>query len=286
MSPDKSILLTFDVEDWFQVENFKAYIPFSSWSSFNLRVENSTHEILNLLDSFPFSPKATFFVMGWIARKLPQLIFEIQARGHEVASHGFNHHLSTMISARSLAADLAESRKLLEDMTGRAVTGYRAPSFAVNNDILKIIKDAGYLYDSSYNSFGLHGRYGRIDLSEQVLESQLYRITDNFYEIPVSNLSKGERVFPLGGGGYFRLIPFPMFRKAMKMVLHDQDAFIFYSHPWEFDPLQPRVRQASAGFKFRHYTNLSRTRKKLAALLESFSGVRFVTCSDYIAATL
>ncbi len=297
---NRYILLTFDVEDWFQVENFKGYIPFSSWSSCELRVERNTHEILDLLDSFSFSPKATFFVMGWIAQKLPHLVREIQTRGHEVASHGFNHHLCTKLSNLNLFNDVEQSKKLLEDIIGRPVIGYRAPSFAINNDTLRVIMDAGYRYDSSYNSFGMHGRYGRIELPERVQQSQLYRVipdfsnscdshyqdSPDFYEIPISNLSLGKRVFPLGGGGYFRLIPFPLFRTGMKMVLSRQDAFVFYSHPWEFDPLQPRVNQASAGFKFRHYTNLHRTRKKMTALIASFSDVQFLSCSDYIATIL
>ncbi len=299
---NKYILLTFDVEDWFQVENFKSYIPFSSWSSYELRVETNTHKILDLLDSFSFSPKATFFIMGWIAQKLPQLVREIQTRGHEVASHGFNHHLCTKLSKQTLFNDIEKSRKLLEDITGTSVIGYRAPSFAINNDILKLIRDAGYLYDSSYNSFGLHGRYGKIELHERVNKSQLYKIPTNdnllefhssnskysrdFYEIPISNLSLGDKVFPLGGGGYFRLIPFPLFGKAMKIVLNQQDAFVFYSHPWEFDPSQPRVKNASKGFKFRHYTNLKRTEKKLTALIDNFSSVKFLSCGDYVNKTL
>ncbi|MBF0468885.1 MAG: DUF3473 domain-containing protein [Desulfamplus sp.] len=296
----KHILLTFDVEDWFQVENFKGYIPFSSWDSYELRVEKNTHEILDLLDSFSFSVKATFFVMGWIAQKLPQLVREIQSRGHEVASHGLNHHLCAELSPGALAADLEQSKKLLEDITGIPIAGYRAPSFAINNDILKLIKDAGYMYDSSYNSFGMHGRYGKIDLPERLRQSQVYRMfhdtldshdSDNhgscyFHEIPISNLSVGSKVFPLGGGGYFRLIPFPLFRMGIKKILTKQDAFVFYSHPWEFDPLQPRVRQASVGFRFRHYTNLHRTRKKLITFIESFSAIRFSRCSDYVTSTL
>lgn len=298
---NRYILLTFDVEEWFQVENFKGYIPFSSWSSYDLRLEKTTHEILDLLDSFSFAPKATFFVMGWIAQKLPQLVREIQVRGHEVASHGFAHHLCTMLSPQNLFRDLEHSRKLLEDITGTPVIGYRAPSFVINNEILKLIRDAGYRYDSSYNSFSLHGRYGYIDLAEKkVGQSQLYKVlpypsdscnyqdhdSNELYEIPISNLSLGKNVFPLGGGGYFRLIPFPLFRIGMKIVLSRQDAFVFYSHPWEFDPLQPRVNQASAGFKFRHYTNLQRTGKKLTALIESFSDVQLLSCSNYIATIL
>ena len=203
MRSTKHILLTIDVEDWFQVENFKPWIPFSTWDQRELRVERNVHQLLDLFDSielrdkktdgrnqnsdfrklkkvepkkYPQNPdnpvrknrnkiKATFFVLAWIAKKLPRLVHEIQSRGHEIASHGCNHELPELLSADDLKQDLTDSKKLLEDITGAEVAGYRAPSFAINDDILKIIEDAGYLYDSSYNSFGLHGRYGKISLN-------------------------------------------------------------------------------------------------------------------------
>lgn len=279
---NKSILLTFDVEDWFQVENFKGYIPFSSWPSFDLRVETNTHRILDLLDSFAFKPKATFFILGWIAQRVPGLVRQIHDRGHEVASHGISHHLCTLQSLEELSEDLSASKKLLEDLTGEGVDGYRAPSFAVNNKILKLIQQAGYRYDSSYNSFAMHGRYGSIDLSESEKKGAAFKLSSDFFELPVSNLSIGKRVIPLGGGGYFRLLPFPMFKQGMKSVIIHDDAFIFYSHPWEFDPDQPRVEQASKGFKFRHYINLKRTHKKFQALIDNFSWCEFSTCKKYI----
>ncbi len=144
----KTILLTFDVEDWFQVENFKDYIPFSSWDSYNLRVEKNTHTILNLLDSFSFKPKATFFVLGWIAKRLPNLVKEIYRRGHEVANHGNLHHLCTNQSSQEIIEDLRISKELLENIIGNRVHGYRAPSFAINNDILKLVKQTGHLYET------------------------------------------------------------------------------------------------------------------------------------------
>ncbi len=279
---DKYILLTFDVEDWFQVENFKGYIPFSSWSSFDLRVENNTRIILDLLDSFAFQVKATFFILGWIARRVPELVLEIKKRGHEVASHGNFHHLCTNQSADELLEDLLISKKFLEDLTGQEIHGYRAPSFAVNNTILEIIRQAGYNYDSSYNSFAMHGRYGHLDLSEFKKKGTAIEISHDFFELPVSNLTIGNKVFPLGGGGYFRLMPFQIFKQGMKSILLRDNAFIFYAHPWEFDPLQPRVAQASPGFRFRHYINLDKTETKLNALIESFKYAQFTTCSSYL----
>ncbi len=280
-----SILLTFDVEDWFQVENFKSYIPFSAWDTFDLRVETNTLKILDLLDAFSFKPKATFFVLGWIAQKCPDLIRQIHERGHEVASHGFNHHLPDSLDPADLAADLTQSRQTLETLINDTVYGFRAPSFAVDDTVLTAIARAGYRYDSSFNSFAGHGRYGTIDLSGAQKHLAGYRINPRFYELPVSNLTVKDTVIPLGGGGYFRLLPFAAFKLGMDQVFNTQDAFVFYAHPWEFDPGQPRMNQASRGFKFRHYVNLHRTEKKLTRLINTFSRHRFITCADYFGLT-
>lgn len=278
----KSILLTFDVEDWFQVENFKEYIKFSTWNFFELRVEKSTLKILDLLDSFSFKPKATFFILGWIAQKLPGLVREIHERGHEVASHGVNHHLCQNLNHQDLDRDLKSSKVFLEDIINHQIYGFRAPSFAVNNEIIGSIEDAGYTYDSSFNSFAGHGRYGTIDLFLAKKKGACYKINDTFFELPISNLKIKNKILPFGGGGYFRLYPFSLFKFGMKRVLKNDNAFVFYAHPWEFDPSQPRVEQASRGFKFRHYINLNKTGNKLKSLLESFCDHKFITCMDYI----
>ena len=277
-----AVLLTFDVEDWFQVENFKGSIDFSAWHSSELRVEKSTVKILDLLDEFSFKPKATFFILGWIAEKLPDLVREIHTRGHEVASHGLNHNLCTELTQSGLKQDLETSRQLLEDITGSPVQGFRAPSFAVDNSMLEMIHNAGYTYDSSYNSFSGHGRYGTLDLSEAGKKEAVWQIHNHFYEIPVSNLCIKSRIFPLGGGGYFRLFPFSVFRQGMKTVLNTSNAFVFYAHPWEFDPDQPRVTRAPKTFKFRHYVNLHRTENKLRRIIRTFPYCRFLTCAEYI----
>ncbi|WP_413907855.1 XrtA system polysaccharide deacetylase [Desulfobacula sp.] len=278
----KTILLTFDVEDWFQVENFKDYIPFSSWNEHELRVEKNIHLILDLLDSFFFKPKATFFILGWIATKIPGMVKEIYKRGHEVASHGNLHHLCTNQSITETKQDLKDGKALLEDVIGQKIYGYRAPSFAINNDILKMIQDTGHTYDSSYNSFAMHKRYGTIDLSAYTKKGAAFKISDDFFELPISNLTINQKTFPLGGGGYFRLIPFPLFKLGMNWVLNKDKAFLFYSHPWEFDPDQPRVEQASTSFKFRHYINLNQTRKKFESLIKNFNNLKFTSCIDYL----
>ena len=334
-----SILLTIDVEDWFQVENFKQYIPFPSWPSYELRVEKNTHRLLDLLDSQrsavssqqPLKPqakrssseailqpssklRATFFVLAWIAERLPNLVREIHSRGHEVASHGYLHNLCNQQSHEELKKDLIDSKKLLEDIIGEPVFGYRAPSFAINNDILKIIEDCGYLYDSSYNSFAMHSRYGHIDISQngrkgiaiQISKTSNSQSSNNnqlsamsyphhqssifnlqssiFFELPISNLKLGNHIFPWGGGGYFRLIPFPVFKMGVQSILRKQGTYLLYLHPWELDPEQPRVKDAPASFKFRHYINLSKTHSKLLRLIRSFQHCHFVTCSQYLSA--
>jgi polysaccharide deacetylase family protein (PEP-CTERM system associated) len=291
------ILLTIDVEDWFQVENFKQWIPFSSWSSYKLRVEKNTHQLLDLLDSitlelpsfpasqphsFHASPKATFFILGWLAERLPDLVREIHERGHEVASHGYKHQLCNQQSYNALQDDLEDSKKLLEDIIGSQIYGYRAPSFAINNNILKIIEDCGYVYDSSYNSFAMHERYGRLDLSKNENKGVAVKISNNFYELPISNLNIGKIVFPLGGGGYFRLIPLSIFKKGVKSILNNYKTYIFYMHPWEIDDLQPRVKNASRFYKFRHYVNLNKNASKLSSFIKYFSKSQFVTCHNYL----
>ncbi len=282
----KSIILTIDVEDWFQVENFKNYIPYGSWSERELRVVENTHRLLNLFDDTTLSngknPKATFFVLGWIAEKCPELVKEIKARGHEVASHGYGHHLISSLSNMNFAADLVRSKKLLEDITGDPITGYRAPSFDINNESLKVIEECGFLYDSSYNSFSAHGRYGTIDLSSFEKRGLAYKSSGSFYELPISNLAIKDKVVPWGGGGYFRLTPFFLFQAGVKSILKKGDAFVFYTHPWEFDPDQPRVEEASTLFKFRHYINLNKTHSKLRKFIETFSNYNFISCNEYL----
>jgi polysaccharide deacetylase family protein (PEP-CTERM system associated) len=330
---DYHFLLTFDVEDWFQVENFKSCIPFSAWGSCELRVEKNVNRILDLLDSITLEPQvascksqvdphpgsnalsysrsheglsspslsatscegrainhelsanhpqATFFILGWIAERLPHLVREIHRRGHEIASHGYNHQLCHLCSDQELREDLVKSKKLLEDLVGVSIRGYRAPSFSVNTNLLKILEAIGYIYDSSFNSFEGNSRYGKISLKQNGDKEVASTITNNFYELPISNLTVGSKVFPMGGGGYFRLIPFPLFSEAVKAILHRQKTYVFYLHPWEIDPEQPRVKGVSKQFRFRHYHNLKKTEERLFNLIRTFKDCHFITCGEYI----
>jgi polysaccharide deacetylase family protein (PEP-CTERM system associated) len=282
-----TILLTFDVEDWFQVENFKKYIPYSSWGSKELRVEKNTNELLDLLDSVSVPVQATFFILGWIAERYPDLVRDIQKRGHEVASHGFDHHLCYNQSPDDLRDDLLRSKELLEDLTGRQVAGYRAPSFSITDNTIALVREVGYLYDSSFNSYEGHGRYGALRLPQNAkLEAPIYAITPSFYEIPVSNLRVGSHIIPWGGGGYFRLLPAFLHRFGVKRILKQKKHYTFYMHPWEIDLEQPRVQEAKFFFRFRHYVNLHTTKRKLKLFIESNGDNSFQSCNDFINDTL
>lgn len=287
---NKNILLTFDVEDWFQVENFKTVIPHARWESLESRVTHGTRRILDLLDEITTpgaQPKATFFILGWTASRYPDLVKEIDKRGHEVASHGCSHTLTTHLSDNDLRMDLTESKKRLEDLTGKPVKGYRAPSFSITPKLIEFLQEAGYHYDSSYNSFDRHGRYGTISFEGTEQKGISHKFANGLAELPISNLKFRNTIIPWGGGGYFRLIPVSLFIRGIKSILGSQNSFVFYAHPWEFDPAQPRVRNGlPLSFRFRHYVNLGKTEHKLKRMMKALSNCNFLTCQDYLSRQL
>jgi len=225
--------------------------------------------------------RATFFVLGWVAERMPSLVREILSRGHEVASHGYNHNLCNQCSTAELKEDLKESKKLLEDILGTAVLGYRAPSFSITEKVLEVLQECGYLYDSSFNSFAVNNRYGKIEISSNGM-GIAHRTCRNIYELPISNFRAGKYTVPAGGGAYFRLIPIRLFTKMVHSVLKDQNAYLFYLHPWEIDTGQPKVKSAPAFLRFRHYTNISMTLSKLSFLIDHLEDLSFISCGDYI----
>jgi len=288
------ILLTIDVEDWFQVENLRPWFPPYKWEHQTCRVENNTMRLLDLFDSFNPASKATFFVLGWIARKFPSMVREIQSRGHEIASHGEGHLLNAHLDEATLRQDLETSKKRLEDITGTGIHGYRAPNFSINDHILTLIKRAGYSYDSSYNSFDRHGRYGKISTNEFQKKGIAIKLEEKFTELPISNLSILNQTIPWGGGGYFRLYPPALFTKGVRRILSRENAYLFYMHPWEIDPKQPKVattrlmkgRKLDQGKqilqRWRHYLNLDKTQQRLKNLLTQFKTSNFITCTQYL----
>jgi len=291
------ILLTIDIEEWFQVENFKPWISLLSWSSFPSRVEENTYRLLDMMelpneDTKPLLTgrcqklRATFFVLGWVASRFPHLVREIRSRGHEVASHGSHHTVCHKQSLGDFRQDLKESKSILQDIIGAEVLGYRAPSFSITKELLETIQECGYVYDSSYNSFGLHRRYGQLDLCHNRRRGIAVELNKDFYELPISNIRIRNFVFPLGGGFYFRFLPFFFFKRGVRAILDRDAAYLFYLHPWEIDQEQPRLSQASALNRFRHYLHLEKTGPRLEGLLRGFSKSRFVTCREYLAEIL
>ena len=276
----KSILITVDVEDWFQVENLRSAFPIETWDSHELRLEKSTHHLLDLFARHGI--QATFFVLGWIAERLPHLVSEIQKFGHEIASHGYHHELCSGLVCTTLRGDLLRSKILLEDISGRPVVGYRAPSFSVTQDLIGTLGELGFRYDSSYNNFTMNKRYGQANGFFQQRNEGYLVAKNGIVELPISNLSLYGQTIPWGGGGYFRLYPPSVFASGVAHILKSKGCYNFYCHPWEFDPDQPRTNGIGALSRFRHYLNLDRTLTRLDLFLEKFKHCTFVTCSQYL----
>ena len=278
---DKKILITVDLEDWFQVENLRPCFPHELWDKCQLRVEESTGKLLSLFEKHNI--KATFFVLGWLAERLPALIRKIQGAGHEIASHGYGHQLCTELDSTALKDDILRSKKILESIIDAEVKGYRAPNFSINEILVPILREAGFTYDSSYNDFGAHGRYGSLPGNWKEIASGILKDSSGFYEIPVRNINFYGTTIPWGGGGYFRLLPVWLFKKGVEYFLRQEKFYLFYCHPWEFDPGQPRAKGLRFDYSFRHYINLAPNLNKLASFLTAFKGCRFMTCSKLVA---
>lgn len=275
-----SILITVDVEDWFQVENLRPSFPLSVWDSCELRIERNVDVLLNLFEQH--NVQATFFVLGWIAEKCPELIKNVSRRGHEIACHGYNHQLCSTISRQVLRDDLYRSKALLEDITGQKVFGYRAPSFSITEDLIEILGDLSYSYDSSFNSFGLNKRYGKAKGMFMNTQRNILVAHNGVIELPVSNLSVAGKSVPWSGGGYFRFWPSMIFHYGVNHILKNSNYYIFYCHPWEIDDGQPRVTGLGSVSRFRHYLNLDKTLDRLSGFLTRFNGHKFIPCNRYV----
>lgn len=259
--------LSIDVEDYFQVSALAPYIPRARWDSLPCRVERNIDVILELLaDS---GNRATFFTLGWIAERYPGVVRKIAAAGHELASHGYGHHRASDQTPETFLEDIRHAKAVLEDLSGHAVHGYRAPSFSVGHGNLwafDSIREAGYRYSSSVYPVR-HDHYGMPDAPRFPFE-----VRPGLVEIPVTTSRVLNRNLPAGGGGYFRLLPYGMSRWLIRRVNRiDGRPAIFYFHPWELDPGQPRIREADAKARFRHYINLDRTVPRLRRLLSDFA---------------
>jgi len=258
--------LTVDVEDYFQVSAMAPYIARSAWDSIECRVENNVERLLARFDEH--GAHATFFTLGWIAERYPALVRRIVAAGHELASHGYGHQRASDLTRAEFADDITRAKRLLEDIGGVAVRGYRAPSFSIDKRNLwafDSLRDAGYAYSSSVYPVH-HDHYGMPDAPRFP-----YHSVDGLTEIPISTVRAGRRNLPIGGGGYFRLLPYAASRWAItRFNREERRPAIFYMHPWEIDPGQPRVAGVDAKSRFRHYVSLHRTEGRLVRLLQDF----------------
>lgn len=298
-------LLTIDIEDYFQVHAFSNVIRYEDWDSYDSRVERNTDRLLEILDHSTQnsklitqnSPKGTFFVLGWIAERYPDLVRRIQKEGHEIACHGYAHKLIYKQSKEEFREDIKKAKAILEDIIGEEVIGYRAPSYSITNKskwAFEILVEEGFKYDSSI--FPVHHDFygmpeaprfpfvislnGTNSYEFSVLNYELNTfqnsklITHNskfIIEFPISTVKLFGQNFPISGGGYFRLFPYPLIKKGLKSINEKENKpFIFYIHPWEFDFDQPRVNHISFRSKFRHYANLNKTKEKFKKIMMDF----------------
>ena len=274
-------VLTFDIEEWFQVENLRSVFPRAHWDRIPRRVVGATRAVIELLAER--QRHATFFILGWVAEREPALVREIVTHGHEIAAHGHGHVLPTQLTSAEFRDDVLRTRKILEDIAGTPVVGYRAPSFSLNRDHLAILGECGYRYDSSFHPFTLHDRYARLGTLGTPLRPGVYSIDGRMVELALPVERLGWLQVPISGGGYFRLYPGALFRHLVRRAIVRDGHYVMYLHSWEFDPGMPRVK-AGFGARFRHYNNLSRTlprMRRLIGMLESMQA-RFVTVGEFL----
>ncbi|MCS0629254.1 DUF3473 domain-containing protein [Telluria mixta] len=261
--------MTCDVEDYFQVSAFAPYIDRASWPTRECRVEANMDRILALFERH--GVRATFFTLGWIAERYPQVVKRIVAAGHELASHGYGHLRASDQTRAEFANDIRSAKALLEDIGGQAVLGYRAPSFSIGRDnlwALDELLDAGYRYSSSIYPV-VHDHYG---MPEAPRFAFYPNGTDGLLEIPITTVQMMGRNLPAGGGGYFRLLPYALSRWMMaKVNREDGQPALFYFHPWEVDPGQPRPEGLGAKARFRHYINIDRMERRIESLARDFA---------------
>ena len=265
------LVMTVDVEDYFHVSAFENNIIRSDWDNLELRVERNTYRLLELFEQHQV--KSTFFTLGWVAKRCPELINAIVSQGHELASHGYSHQRATEMNAEQFREDVNKSKKILEDVSGQSIVGYRAPSFSINDSntwVYETLIELGFEYSSSTYPI-THDLYGVPKWSRFMYERPEKFNGKSIIEIPVPTTRKNDQNTGIGGGGYFRLYPYWLSKKRIDSYLvAEQQPYSFYFHPWEIDPKQPKVKGAPIKSKLRHYLNLSRMEGKIVRLLEDY----------------
>ena len=269
--------MTVDVEDYFQVSAFAGNINQHEWDKHPLRVENNTYKLLDLFDEV--SVKATFFTLGWVAERKPELVSEIARRGHEVACHGYSHQLVYNQTPEVFQEETIRAKSILEDIIQQPVLGYRAASYSITEKslwALDILAESGFIYDSSIFPVR-HDRYGMPDTPEYPYHMKT-PAGHSIIEFPLSTAKIINYRLPVAGGGYFRLYPYWLSKAGLRQINRQQKPFIFYLHPWEVDPEQPRI-SASWFSRFRHYNNLDKCEPRLRKLMSDF---QFTTTQDVL----
>lgn len=258
--------MTIDVEDYFQVSAFTSHVSKAQWGARECRVERNVDRILEMLARHDIH--ATFFTLGWVAERYPGLVRRIVAGGHELASHGFGHDRASDLSEADLFADVDRAKKTLEDVGGVSIRGYRAPSFSIGSGNLwafDVLARAGHVYSSSIFPIR-HDHYGMPNAPRFA-----HPRGGGMVELPATTIRLGGMNLPASGGGYFRLLPYAISRWMIRRVNSvDRQAAIFYFHPWEIDPAQPRIEGVGVKARFRHYVNLHRVEPRLNSLLADF----------------
>ena len=265
--------MTVDVEDYFQVEVFASRMPRVSWCDIPSRVEGNVESLLNLFAANGVN--ATFFTLGWIAERHPEMVRRIAAAGHELASHGYDHKRVDCLTPIEFKEDVLRSKAILEEITGKTVLGYRAPTFSIGPKTPwahEILEDEGYSYSSSVYPIR-HDLYGNCDAPRMPFQPT----SGGLWEFPLSTRRICGFNFPCSGGGYFRLFPYWLSRQNLRHVnVADTVPCIFYTHPWEIDSAQPRVTELSFRSRFRHYTNLHLMPERLEHLMRDLRWGRMV----------
>jgi len=263
--------MTVDVEDYFHVSAFEKTIDKADWKKMPLRVETNTYRLLELFEKH--GTKSTFFTLGWVAERCPNLIKTIVDQGHELASHGFAHQRITEMSQDDFVTDVVKSKNILEQLSGTEVIGYRAPSFSLNDTntwVYEKLIELGFQYSSSTYPIE-HDLYGVPNWPRFMNERSESYDEKKIIEIPIPTLRKNEANTGIGGGGYFRLYPYWLSKRRIdKFHQQEQQPYSFYFHPWEIDPEQPVIKEAPLKSKFRHYINLARMEGKLEQLLKDY----------------